>query len=227
MEEKKEIKINLSTIFLVFTLIIIVVMTYFIIRLSTEKKLVEEKFGKLSEQISNLENTSYNLQEKIDLISSKVNISNGNNNAVSLDSYILTDYGIHMSSSSTFIKLADTSLNDNSVETFTDNKGNSITITMEDNPLDTIINNTKNLTTPDGTLFNHNIKEIGNIRLNSGITGYRMEMVSNGDNVIKFIAPIENPAFTVSFVIHENYDEYLNLYNKMIDSISFNPTTID
>lgn len=222
MEEKKSIQISLSTIFLVLTLIIIVIMSYFIFKLSIEKKSFNEKVNELNSKINTLEDTISNIQEKVNLISNK-----NNTNEVSLDSHIFTDYGVSLLSSSTFIKLEDTSLNDNSVETFKDTKGNSITITMENSSLDAIINNTKNLTTPDGTLFNHNIKDIGNIKLNSGITGYRMEMVSNGDNVIKFIAPIENPAFSVSFVIHEDYNEYLDLYNKMIDSISFNPTTID
>lgn len=218
MKEKNSIEIHLSTILLVFTIIIISVIAYFIFRLSNEKKSVEEKLNKLNEQIYNLENISSNLQEKIDSISATIN---NTADEINLDSqYNNADYGINFSYTSDFVKLEDTSLEEHSVETLQDNKGNSITITINNTTIDEVINNVKTLTTPDGTLFNTNIKEDGYITLDSGVTGYKMQMLSNENNVIKFITQKENTVLTFSFIINGDLEHYLDLFNKILDTIS-------
>lgn len=222
MKEKNLVEIHLSTILLIFTIIIIAIMTYFIFRLSNEKKSVEEKFNELNNEIYNLENKSSNLQEKIDLISNTINNDNNDDEIDLDDQYNNTDYGINFSYPSDFSKLEDTSLIEHSVETLQDNNGNSITITKDNNTIDEVINNVKTLTTLDGTLFNTNIKEDGYITLNSGVTGYKMQMLSNESNVIKFITQKDNTVFTFSFIINENLEQYSNIFNKIIDTISIN-----
>ena len=221
MKEKNTIEIHLSTILLIFTIIIIAVMTYFIFRLSNEKNSVEENVNKLNDEIYKLENKSSNLQEKIDLISNTINNNINDNDEIDLDSqYNNTDYGINFSYPSNFIKLDDTSLIEHSVETLQDNNGNSITITVNNTTIDEVINNVKTLTTPDGTLFNTNIKEDGYIILNSGVKGYKMEMISDGDNVIKFITQKGNNVFTFSFIITGNFEQNSAIFNKIINTIS-------
>ena len=238
MKEKKLMELHLSTILLILTIIIISVMAYFIFRLSNEKQSIEETVNNLNEQIYNLENTSSNLQEKIDLISNTINNNNthdeiysdsqdnnnnnnNNNDEIQLDAqYNNTDYGIKFSYTSDFAKLEDTSLKDYSVETFEDNKGNGITINKDNTSINDVINNVKTLTTPDGTLFNTNIKEDGYIILNSGVKGYKMEMISDGDNVIKFITQKGNNVFTFSFIITGNFEQNSAIFNKIINTIS-------
>ena len=222
MKEKNTIEIHLSTILLIFTIIIIAIMTYFIFRLYNEKISVEEKVNKLNDEIYNLENKSSNLQEKIDLISNTINNNNNNDGEIDLDAQYNTDYGISFSCPSDFVKLEDTSLIEYSVETLQDDNGNSITITIDNNTIDEVINNIKTITTPDGNLFNTNIKEDGYITLNSGITGYKMQMLSNESDVIKFITQKDNNVFTFSFIINENFEEYSEIFNKIIDTISIN-----
>lgn len=223
MKEKNLIELRLSTIILIFTIIIIAIMTYFIFRLSNEKKSVEEKVNKLNDEIYNLENKSSNLQEKIDIISNTINNNIDANNEIDLDSqYNNNDYGISFSYPSNFSKLEDTSLIEHSVETLQDNNGNSITITKDNNTIDEVINNVKTLTTSDGTLFNTNIKEDGYITSGSGVTGYKMQMLSNESNTIKFITQKDNTVFIFSFIINENLEQYLNIFNNIIDTISIN-----
>lgn len=221
MKEKNTIEIHLSTILLIFTIIIIAIMTYFIFRLSNEKKSVEEKVNKLNDEIYNLENKSSDLQEKIDSISNTINNNINDNHEIDLDAqYNNNDYGISFSYPSDFSKLEDTSLIEHSVETLQDNNGNSITITINNTTIDEVINNVKTLTTADGTLFNTNIKEDGYITSNSGITGYKMQMLSNESNAIKFITQKENTVFTFSFLMNENLEQYSDIFNKIIDTIS-------
>ena len=55
MEENKDIKISLSTFFLIFAIIIIVVMSYFLYRFYNEKIDATEESEKLSQQINQLE----------------------------------------------------------------------------------------------------------------------------------------------------------------------------
>ena len=221
MKEKNTIEIHLSTILLIFTIIIIAVMTYFIFRLSNEKNSVEENVNKLNDEIYKLENKSSNLQEKIDLISNTINNNINDNDEIDLDSqYNNTDYGINFSYPSNFIKLDDTSLIEHSVETLQDNNGNSITITVNNTTIDEVINNVKTLTTADGTLFNTNIKEDGYITSDSGVTGYKMQMLSNESNVMKFITQKEDTVFTFSFIINGDLEQYLDLFNKILYTIS-------
>lgn len=84
MEEKKYLKISLSTFFLIISIIIIVVMGYFIYKISVEKTNAEKK-------VNALEDTTNTLQNKINSISNvlssdntsthteNANISNTNN----------------------------------------------------------------------------------------------------------------------------------------------------
>ena len=67
MEEKKAIKISLSTLFLSITVIVIIVMVCFMIKLKNEKS------TQLQAQINSLNETVDNLQVKIDSISKIIN----------------------------------------------------------------------------------------------------------------------------------------------------------
>lgn len=64
MNEKKNSKITLSTLFLIISVIVIIVMAYFMFKLYNEKAYESEKVANLNEPANNLENTIDNLQEK-------------------------------------------------------------------------------------------------------------------------------------------------------------------
>ncbi len=68
MEEKKVIKISLSTFFLILAIIVICVMGYFIFKLNDDKTKATEKVSELNNQVAKLENSMDNLQEKINKI---------------------------------------------------------------------------------------------------------------------------------------------------------------
>lgn len=72
MEEKKYLKISLSTFFLIISIIIIVVMGYFIYKISDEKTNVEKK-------VNALEDTANTLQNKINSISNTLSSDNTSN----------------------------------------------------------------------------------------------------------------------------------------------------
>lgn len=73
MEEKKSVKVSLSTVFLILAIIVIIIMGYFIYNLSTKNKTSEEEVNALNSKVSNLENSIRNYQEKIDSISNTLN----------------------------------------------------------------------------------------------------------------------------------------------------------
>lgn len=66
MEEKKVVKISLSTFFLILAIIVIVIMTVFMYKFYNEKIESNEKTAELQTQVSNLNKTVSSLQEKID-----------------------------------------------------------------------------------------------------------------------------------------------------------------
>ena len=70
MEEKKVVKIGLSTLFLILAIIIIVIMTVFMYKFYNEKIEANEKTAELQTQVSNLNKTVSSLQEKVDEINS-------------------------------------------------------------------------------------------------------------------------------------------------------------
>ena len=78
MEEKKVVKISLSTLFLILAIIIIVIMTVFMYKFYNEKIEANEKTAELQTQVSNLNGTVSNLQGKIDAISSTINSNESN-----------------------------------------------------------------------------------------------------------------------------------------------------
>ena len=75
MDEKKPIKISLSTFFLILAVIVILVMGYFMYKLYNEKVAATQKIDNLNNEISNLESNVNNLQQKIDSISNTINSS--------------------------------------------------------------------------------------------------------------------------------------------------------
>lgn len=64
VEEKKTIKISLSTFFLILAIIAICVMGFFIYKLNDEKTTTTEQVSQLNNQIANLEDTVKSLQEE-------------------------------------------------------------------------------------------------------------------------------------------------------------------
>lgn len=82
MEEKKTKKISISTIFLILAIIVIIVMGIFMYNLYDEKSKETEKSSELQTQITALNETIDNLEEKINTISnmsSEINNSQSNN----------------------------------------------------------------------------------------------------------------------------------------------------
>lgn len=73
MEEKKVIRINLSTYFLILALAIILLMGYYIYKLYNDKQEQSKKIDSLTSQISNLATDRRNLQDKINTISNTIN----------------------------------------------------------------------------------------------------------------------------------------------------------
>lgn len=70
MEEKKSIKINLSTLFLIFTILIIIAMGYYIY---LQKSNYNHTISNLEASNLDMQNTINNLQGKIDTISNTIN----------------------------------------------------------------------------------------------------------------------------------------------------------
>lgn len=75
MEEKKSIKISLSTLFLILALIVIAFMTYYIY---TEKTNANKEIETLEANAVEMQNTIKDLQDKIDTISNTINSNNSN-----------------------------------------------------------------------------------------------------------------------------------------------------
>ena len=83
MEEKKTIKISLSTFFLLLALIAIVVMAIFMYKFYDDKKNADEKSSNLENQLSNLNETVKDLNDKISNINNTNEVSNSNNTTTS------------------------------------------------------------------------------------------------------------------------------------------------
>ncbi len=79
MEEKNAIKIHLSTVFLILSLIIIIIMGFFMYKIYTYKKNADEKVETLNSEVTRLQST-------INSIQSTINATNTSNNTA-----ILTD----------------------------------------------------------------------------------------------------------------------------------------
>lgn len=75
MEEKKPIKISLSTFFLILAIILIVVMGYFMFKLYNEKTTTEKKVTDLNSQINTLQEKINSISKTINSDDSKENIS--------------------------------------------------------------------------------------------------------------------------------------------------------
>lgn len=79
MEEKKTTKINLSTFFLIISIIIIIVLCICIYKLYNDKTIEIQKSTGLQTQVNNLNSTINDLQGKINTISETINNNNNNN----------------------------------------------------------------------------------------------------------------------------------------------------
>ena len=75
MDEKKPIKISLSTFFLILAVIVILVMGYFMYKLYNEKTIATQEIGDLNNEINTLEKTVNDFQQKMDSISNTINSS--------------------------------------------------------------------------------------------------------------------------------------------------------
>ena len=75
MKEKKVTKINLSTLLLIFAIVVIIIMGMFIYKLNIEKENAIQKSVELQSQVDVLKNTVDTLQGKIDSISEIINMS--------------------------------------------------------------------------------------------------------------------------------------------------------
>lgn len=75
MEEKKSVKISLSTLFLILALIVIAFMAYYIY---TEKTNANKEIETLEANAVEMQNTIKDLQDKIDTISNTINSNNSN-----------------------------------------------------------------------------------------------------------------------------------------------------
>lgn len=64
MEKKEPIKVSLSTFFLFITIIVIVVMGFFMYKLYNEKSIATQEIADLNNEVSNLENTVNDFQQK-------------------------------------------------------------------------------------------------------------------------------------------------------------------
>lgn len=81
MEEKNEIKINLSTLFLILAIIAIIIMSIFIYKLYNDKTIETNKSLELQSQVDSLNNSLSDLQGKLNTISETIN-PNENNNTI-------------------------------------------------------------------------------------------------------------------------------------------------
>ena len=93
MEEKKQIKISVSGFFLILAIIVIVVMGYFIYKISTEKTEKENQIANLNNEVSSLQSASRELQGKIDNIANTINSTNNIENKTSNNNKLTTIEG--------------------------------------------------------------------------------------------------------------------------------------
>ncbi len=79
MEEKKTIKISLSTFFLLLALVAIIVMAIFMYKFYDDKKKADEKSSSLENQLSNLNETVKDLNDKISNTNTTTDVANTTN----------------------------------------------------------------------------------------------------------------------------------------------------
>ena len=96
MEENKVTKINLSTLFLILAIIVIIIMGIFLYKLYNEKTQAIAKSAELETQMQSLNETVSNLQETIDNVSNTNNLSENANNTSDEDN-VFTDEQIQES----------------------------------------------------------------------------------------------------------------------------------
>ncbi|MBQ2938600.1 MAG: hypothetical protein IJE05_07015 [Clostridia bacterium] len=227
MEEKKTIKISLSSFFLMLAILIIIIMTYFIYKFYNEKVLATKEIEKLNTQVISLENTVNNSQDTINTISNNTNNSYSNSN--SLDAILLdTTYsnnGIEFKYPSTFNK-TDATFNESGYEAIEDNNKNRFQIQDEkissSMELKDIIEREKTLGMPDGSNYRTLVKDEEYTTLSNGIKGYRFESTTQ-DNAyqIIFMTQKDTTAYQFTFTINDKstYDNYIEIANKILDSI--------
>lgn len=83
MEENKSVKVSLSTVFLIFAIIAILIMGYYIYNISAQNKIANEELNSLNTEISHLKDSVETYQETINSISNTLNSENSNKNDVS------------------------------------------------------------------------------------------------------------------------------------------------
>lgn len=83
--EKKTVRISLSTLFLIIAIIIIIIMGYFIYKISKEKAAEIEEVATLNNEIVKMEATANRLQENIDELQENVSKQNENASEVSIN----------------------------------------------------------------------------------------------------------------------------------------------
>ncbi len=82
MEEKKARKISLSTFFLIFAIIVIIVLSIFIFKIYNEKAEENQRSSDLQAQVNSLNETINNLQGKTNDISETINSNELNNSSI-------------------------------------------------------------------------------------------------------------------------------------------------
>lgn len=82
MEEKKSIKISLSTFFLILAIIVIIIMGYFIYKFYNDKENANNQVVTLNNQVNKLEGTVNSLQETVDNISNLNTITSSTNSPI-------------------------------------------------------------------------------------------------------------------------------------------------
>ncbi|MGN1330838.1 MAG: hypothetical protein ACI4VN_05875, partial [Clostridia bacterium] len=72
MEEKNSIKINLSTIFLIMSLIIIIIMGFFIYKLYKDKHTADSTLADLNNEIARLQNDKQSSDNQLKVLNDRV-----------------------------------------------------------------------------------------------------------------------------------------------------------
>ena len=93
MDEKKPLKISLSTFFLILAIIVIVVMGFFMYKLYNEKSIATQEIADLNTEVSNLQSTVNDFQQRIDNISNTTSSEEVTNNTPNQSSSIKLQLG--------------------------------------------------------------------------------------------------------------------------------------
>lgn len=129
MEEKKVIKISLSTFFLILA-IIVIIMGVFIYKLYNEKSIDTKKTTELQAKVDNLNGTLSELQEKNDNISNTLN-SNTINTDNATNTINSTNNNLSTNSSSSKYSEITKTLTNNDLLSVTDAVNNNGTYTLK------------------------------------------------------------------------------------------------